>query len=77
MRSLPLGFDGRRFAEEGIMTAVGATMEGKKVILGIEQMAAENRRAAGQFFDKLISRGFRFEQGLLFIVDGSKGIIKP
>ena len=58
------------------MTAVGATMEGKKVILGIEQMATENRRAAGQFFDKLISRGFRFEQGLLFIVDGSKGIIK-
>ena len=68
--------DGKRFAEEGIMIAVGITQEGKKVILGIEQMATENHRAVIQFFDKLISRGFRFEKGLLFIVDGSKGIIK-
>ncbi len=68
--------DGKRFAEEGIMIAVGITMEGKKVILGIEQMATENHRAVVQFFDKLISRGFRFEKGLLFVVDGSKGIIK-
>jgi len=68
--------DGKRFADEGIMIAVGITMEGKKVMLGIEQMATENHRAVVQFFDKLISRGFRFEQGLLFTVDGSKGIIK-
>jgi len=68
--------DGKRFAEEGIMIAVGITMGGKKVMLGIEQMATENHRAVVQFFDKLISRGFRFEKGLLFIVDGSKGIIK-
>ena len=68
--------DGKRFAEEGIVIAIGITMEGKKVMLGIEQMATENHRAVVQFFDKLISRGLRFEQGLLFIVDGSKGIIK-
>jgi putative transposase len=68
--------DGKRFADEGIMIAVGITIKGEKVILGIEQMATENHRAVVQFFDKLISRGLRFEQGLLFIVDGSKGIIK-
>lgn len=68
--------DGKRFAQEGILIAIGITMEGKKVILGIEQMNSENHRAVGQFFDKLIERGFKFEEGLLFIVDGSKGIIK-
>lgn len=68
--------DGKRFAEEGIVIAVGITIEGEKIILGIEQMATENHRAVIQFFDKLIGRGLRFQEGLLFIVDGSKGIIK-
>ena len=68
--------DGKRFAEEGIVVAVGITLKGEKIILGIEQMNTENHRALGQFFDKLITRGLRFEEGLLFIVDGSKGITK-
>lgn len=29
-----------------------------------------------QFFQKLIERGLCYEEGLLFIIDGSKGIIK-
>jgi len=68
--------DGKRFAEEGIVIALGITIEGKKVILGLEQMSTENHRATVQFFDKLIERGLCFEEGLLFIVDGSKGLIK-
>lgn len=68
--------DGKRFAEEGIVIAVGITSDGKKVILGLEQMSTENHRAVEQFFDKLIERGLRFEEGLLFVVDGSKGLIK-
>ncbi len=68
--------DGKRFAEEGIVLALGITIEGKKVILGIEQMNTENHRSTVQFFDKLIERGLGFEEGLLFIVDGSRGITK-
>ena len=68
--------DGKRFAEEGIVIAMGITIKGEKVILGIEQMSTENHRAVVQSFDKLLGRGMCFEQGLLFIVDGSKGIIK-
>lgn len=68
--------DGKRFADEGIVIALGITIEGKKVMLGIEQMSTENHRAVIQFFDKLIGRGLNFHEGLLFIVDGSKGIIK-
>ncbi len=68
--------DGKRFSEEGIVIAVGITMEGKKVILGLSQMNRENHRAVEAFFDQLFERGFRFAEGLLFIIDGSGGIIK-
>lgn len=68
--------DGKRFAQEGLMIALGITLEGKKIVLGIEQMSTENGRAMGQFFERLIERGLRPEEGILFIVDGSKGILK-
>jgi transposase-like protein len=68
--------DGKRFAEDGLMIALGITIEGQKIILGIEQMATENHRPIAQFLEKLIERGLRYEEGLLFIVDGSKGIHK-
>ena len=68
--------DGKRFAEEGIVVSMGITVEGEKVILGLAQMNTENHRCVGEFFDNLLGRGLRFEEGLLFIVDGSRGIIK-
>lgn len=68
--------DGKRYADDGLMIALGITIEGQKIILGIEQMATENNRSIGEFFERLIERGLRYEEGMLFIVDGSKGIIK-
>jgi len=68
--------DGKMFAKEGLVIALGVVITGEKVVLGIEQMNAENSRSVGQFLDKLIARGLRYEDGLLVIVDGSKGIIK-
>jgi transposase-like protein len=68
--------DGKRFSDNGLMIALGITQEGKKIILGIEQTATENHRPLSRFFEKLIERGLRYEKGLLFIVDGSKGIAK-
>jgi len=68
--------DGKRFAEEGIVVAAGFTTEGKKVILGISQMNTENHKAVEECFDNFLARGLRFEEGLLFVVDGSRGIIK-
>lgn len=68
--------DGKRFADDGLMIALGITIEGTKIVLGIEQMATENHRPIAQFLEKLITRGLRYEDGLLFIIDGSKGIFK-
>ena len=68
--------DGKRYAEDGLMVALGITIDGKKVFLGIESSHTENAKAIEQWFDRLIERGLKFEQGILFIVDGSKGISK-
>lgn len=68
--------DGKRYADDGIVVVLGVTCEGKKIVLGIEQMATENSRSMEQFFEYLIERGLRHDVGLIFIVDGSKGIIK-
>lgn len=68
--------DGKRYAEDGLMVILGIASEGQKIVLGIEQMATENHRPIIRVFEKLIERGLRFEEGLLFIIDGSKGIDK-
>ncbi len=68
--------DGKRYAKDGIMVALGTTLEGRKIVLGIEQVHGENSNAIGQWFDRLIGRGLKFEKGILFIIDGAKGIHK-
>ena len=68
--------DGKSFAEDEIILAVGITMKGQKVILGFIQAASENERVIRQFFDGLTDRGLCYKEGLLFVVDGSKGILK-
>jgi len=68
--------DGKVYAREGLVIALGITIRGDKVVLGIEQMSAENSKSVGQFLERLIDRGMRYEEGLLAVVDGSKGIIK-
>jgi len=67
--------DGKRYAKDGLLIALGITIDGRKVILDIEHTYSENTTAMSQFIDKLIERGLRFEEGLLCVVDGSKGII--
>ena len=68
--------DAKRYADDGIVVGLGVTMDGKKMVLGIEQIHSENGRAIEQWFDRLIERGLKFELGILFIIDGSKGIKK-
>jgi len=71
-----LYIDGKIYAGEGLVVVLGVTLEGNKIVLGIEQMNTENSTCVSQFIDKLKERGLRYEQGLLVVVDGSRGIIK-
>lgn len=68
--------DGKTFAEDQMVIAVGITISGGKVFLGFVQTATENATVCKEFLRSLIDRGLLYEQGLLFIIDGSKGIRK-
>ena len=68
--------DAKRYADDGIVVGLGITIDGRKIVLGIEQVHSENGRAIEQWLDRLIERGLKFERGILFIIDGSKGIKK-
>lgn len=69
-----LFLDGKSFAEDEMIMALGVTMSGEKVILGFIQAATENERVVREFLTGLIERGLKMEDGLLCVIDGSKGL---
>lgn len=82
LRERPLGgydfvavvLDGKTFAEDTLVVALGITIKGKKVLLGFVQTGTENGKVCAKFLDELIDRGLRFEDGLLVVIDGGKGL---
>lgn len=68
--------DGKSFSEDGIILVVGITIEGEKRILGFVQTATEKEAVMAEYFQTLIERGLDYRQGLLCVVDGSKGLLK-
>ncbi|MGH7273858.1 MAG: IS256 family transposase [Nitrospiria bacterium] len=74
MDLVALFLDGKSFAEDAMVIAVGVTLSGEKVILGFVQTATENERVLTEFLQGLVARGLRTEAGLLCIIDGSKGL---
>ena len=68
--------DGKSFSEDGIILVVGVTIGGEKRILGFVQAATEKETVMVEYFQTLIERGLDYRQGLLCVVDGSKGLLK-
>lgn len=71
-----LVLDGKTFAEDSMVIALGITLTGEKVILGFVQTATENETVCAAFLRELIERGLRAELGLLVVIDGAKGLRK-
>ena len=68
--------DGKSFAENEMISALGVTMEGRKTVLGMVESHTENHRVCREFLQGLKDRGLRDEHKLLFIIDGAKGLRK-
>lgn len=66
--------DGKTFAEDMMVVALGITMEGQKRMLGFVQAGTENERVLTQFLRSLVDRGLDVSQGILVIIDGGKGL---
>lgn len=71
-----LVLDGKAFGKSEMVTALGITLDGKKVVLGFVETATENETVCAEFLRGLIDRGLSFEKGLLVAIDGAKGLGK-
>jgi putative transposase len=58
------------------IVALGITTEGNKLALGLWAGSTENATVASALLSDLVSRGLDVEQGLLFVIDGSKALRK-
>ena len=70
---LVLLLDGKTFAADQMVIALGVTTTGEKWVLGLVQTATENKRVCAAFLRELEERGVRAPQGLLVVIDGAKG----
>lgn len=73
---MALVIDGKYLSRDNIVIALGVTITGIKVPLGFIQTTTENSEAVKGLLKNLIERNFHFAEGLLKIIDGSKGLRK-
>lgn len=66
--------DGKSFAKEEMLVALGITLNGEKIVLGFAQTTTENERVCSEFLRDLLARGLRIDQGVLCVMDGGKGL---
>ncbi len=69
-----LFLDGKTFADDEMVIALGVTLSGEKQMLGFVQTETENERVVAQFLRSLLDRGLDTSSGLLVVIDGSKGL---
>ena len=73
---IALFIDGKYLAKEQVLIVLGVTVQGEKVPIGFIQTATENSKSISELLANLIERGLKYEDGLLCVIDGSKGIYK-
>ena len=56
------------------IVALGISTEGEKVALGLWDGSTENATIAAALLANLVDRGLDVEQGMLFVIDGSKAL---
>ena len=82
LQSRPLGgqalcammIDGTYFRDQQVVVAIGLTLQGHKVVLGLHQGATENATVVKHLLDDIAHRGVAFDVPRLYVVDGGKGL---
>ena len=73
---LALWIDGKRVAGEQMIVCMGVTESGYKKVLGFTQATSERSEPVIELLRDLLGRGLTFEEGILCVIDGSKGLRK-
>lgn len=69
--------DGKHFStDHEIVVALGVTITGEKIILGIVETSTENYVVCRDFVRGLLDRGLHADDPMLCIIDGGKGLHK-
>jgi putative transposase len=66
--------DATPFAGQQMVAALGITVDGSKMILGIRQGATENATVVGELLSDLMNRGLDFTEPRLYVLDGGKAL---
>jgi transposase-like protein len=66
--------DGTCYADQQVIVALGITLQGNKVVLGLRQGATENSTVVRQLLEDLKERGVDFEVPRLYVLDGGKAL---
>ena len=74
VRLAVLMLDGIELKGRTNVVALGITTEGMKIPLGLWQGSTENATVATALLSDLVERGLDPEQGMLFVIDGSKAL---
>lgn len=67
--------DGTCFEDQDVLVAIGLTLQGHKVVLGLHQGASENATIVKHLLEDLRQRGVDFEVPRLYVLDGGKGLL--
>lgn len=74
LRFLAVFIDGKEYAGETMVVALGVTESGEKRILGLRQGATENAEVVTSLLEDLRERGLDTSQPTLFVLDGAKAL---
>jgi transposase-like protein len=66
--------DGTCFEDQQVVVAIGLTLKGEKVILGLHQGATENSTVVKHLLDDIGHRGVDFQVPRLYVLDGGKAL---
>lgn len=73
---IALVIDGKYLSKENTVIALGITISGEKIPLGFIQTTTENSQAVKGLLKDLLRRNFKYKEGILILLDGSKGLSK-
>ena len=76
MRLAVMMLDGIELHGRTNIVALGITTEGDKLALGLWDGSTENSTVVAALLADLVDRGLDVEQGMLFVIDGSKALRK-
>jgi putative transposase len=76
LRLAVMMLDGLELKGRMMIVALGITTEGVKIPLGLWEGSSENATVATALLSDLVERGLDPEQGMLFVLDGSKALRK-